>query len=288
MIETKAWKDIKAALDGAAAPTTSRAPDSAQGHVDAAVKQAQQAIRKGRLGAAHGHLASSSIGVQLKRGFHDHVASGNFGEDDVSTDRGLDDVVTQQFSGEAVRRAAWQTNAGSAPGADGVTRTCLLNTSEAARVCWAELVANGLLPGGRGRRGAMVAGGNPFASSEPGKRDHDVRMLMAQSHTCRMVGKLLVEEDEEVTKEALGPCQSSSKTPNGLEIVAMNVRLHQERHADPITLKSDLQGASPNSDRASELDDCIRTATNLAGRRASLCSESPIVSFLEEHDGVLE
>ena len=288
MIETKAWKDIKDALDDAAAPTTSRVPDTAQGHVDAAVKQTQQAIRKGRLGAAHGHLASSAVGIQLKRGYHDHMASGNFGEDNVSTDRRLDDIVTQQFSGEAVRRAAWQTNVGSAPGADGVTRTYLLNMSEAARVCWAELIANGLLPGGRGKYGAVMAGGNPFASSKPGKKDHNVRMLMAQSHICRMVGKLLIEENKEVIKEALGPYQSSFKTPNGPEIVAMNVRLHQERHANPITLKSDLQGAFPNSDRASELDNCIQTAPNLAGYRASLYSESPIISFLEDHNGVLE
>ena len=60
-------EDIKDALDDAAAPTTSRVPDTAQGHVDAAVKQTQQAIRKGRLGAAHGHLASSAVGIQLKR-----------------------------------------------------------------------------------------------------------------------------------------------------------------------------------------------------------------------------
>ena len=63
--------------------------------------------------------------------------------------------------------------------------------------------------------------------------------------------------------------------------------LHHERCENPITLKTDLQGAFPNSHRAAELDNCLKAAPCLAGCRASMHAESPIASILEEHEGAL-
>ena len=62
--------------------------------------------------------------------------------------------------------------------------------------------------GQRQTRRCDGGGGDPFTSSKPGKPDKNVRMLMAQSYICRMVGKLRIEENVEVIKEALGPHQS--------------------------------------------------------------------------------
>ena len=233
MLERKAWDEIRALVDAAVSPAESRVPATAQGHVGAAVTQAERAMAKAKLGTAHGHLASKAVAIQLRSGFHEHLDSGNYGEHNVSTDRRLDEVLFREHDAEAARSAAWKTKVGSAPGADGTTRVDLLNVSGTTRTSWAEIILNGILPGGVGRCGAVIAGGRPFASDKPGKPPTEVQMLMAQSHIARMVGNVLVEENKDDLRTVVGPHQSSFKVKNGPELVALNVGLHHERCENP-------------------------------------------------------
>ena len=155
------------------------------------------------------------MAIQLRSEFHNHLDSGNHGEHNVSTDRRLDEIPLRVRDAEAARSAAWKTKVGSAPGADGTTRVDLLNMSDTTRTLWAQIILDGILPGGVGRHGAVMAGGGPFASDKPGKPANEVRMLMAQSCVARMVGNVLIEENKDDLRHVLGPHQSSVKVKNG-------------------------------------------------------------------------